>query len=98
MATLTTTATYANGVLLPKVKPDTDPEEVIVTFVLPRARDTSDEIKEARKKALQELEGILDVEKYPQFNDPVAYVRKMRDVELQDDRGYKNLSRTQNDV
>jgi len=40
MATLTTTATYANGVLLPKVKPDTDPEEVIVTFVLPRARDT----------------------------------------------------------
>jgi hypothetical protein len=93
MATLTTTAIYNGTFVIPKVKPDFSPEEVTVTFKA-RARDTDDEVKEARRKALRELAGCLDITRHPELKDPIAYVRRMRDLELADDRGYKHLHRT----
>ena len=90
--TLTTTATFEfkTGILFPKVTPDVMPEEVVVTFVLPRERDTdnlakkSDKpLEEWRRKALA-LEGTLDISQRPELEDPVAYVRNMRNLELEE--------------
>ena len=45
MPTLTTTATYQNGMLIPKIKPSYPPEEVLVVFIEPKIAPTSEQTK-----------------------------------------------------
>ena len=97
MTTLTTPAVYNGTYVIPKVKPDFEPEEVTVIFK-PQTRDIDKEMKKVRREALRALAGCLDIERHPEFKAPVSYVRRMRDLELQDDRGYKHLRRTNKNV
>ncbi len=45
MPTLTTTATYQNGMLVPKIKPSYSPEEVLVVFIEPKIALASEQTK-----------------------------------------------------
>jgi len=56
MTTLTTTATYQNGVLLPKVKPHFMPQEVVVVYVGARDNEEEEELSPAWKTMIDEAE------------------------------------------
>jgi len=99
MNTLTTPATFNGVYVIPAVKPDFEPDEVIVTFK-PKARDMAGAkpMEEWRKKALA-LQGTLDVSTHPEFADPAAYVRKLRNLELKEMEDMDKLwGRTGNDA
>lgn len=71
MPTFTTTATYQNGILIPKIKPSYHPEEVLVVFIEPKIAAMSRQTRIL--KILRHSFGAWDVE-----SSGVEYENKIR--------------------